>query len=79
MSAIFILKKEAPKNHNLLILLKGRFFVIRRSIDMNVCVFWGTSAGSLKSVVVQLFVTNIAKVILVWMSKVGQNSTARKK
>ena len=40
------------------------------SIDMNVGMFWETSMGFLKSVVLQLS-QNIAKVLLTWMSKVG--------
>ena len=58
MSAIFILKKEPPKKkkkHKLLIFLKSRYFVTSGSIDMNVGVFWETSVGFLKIVVVQLF------------------------
>ena len=46
---------------------------------MNADEFWETSAGFLKSVVLQLFPRNIAKVISIWMSKVEQNSTAFKK
>ena len=38
-----------------LIFLKGRYFVMEASIDMNVGVFWETSVGFLKSVVLQLF------------------------
>ena len=55
MSAIFILKKEPPKKHKFLIFLKGRYFVMGGSIDMNVGVFWETSVGFLKSLVLQLF------------------------
>ena len=40
------------------------------SIDMNDGMFWETSMGFLKSVVLQLS-QNIAKVLLTWMSKVG--------
>ena len=46
---------------------------------MNADEFWETSVGFLKSVVLQLFPKNIAKVISIWMSKVEQNSTAFKK
>ena len=53
MSATLILKKEPLKKHKFLIFLKGRYFVIGGSIDMNV--FWENSVGLLKSVVVQLF------------------------
>ena len=55
MSATLILKKEPPKKHKFLIFLKGRYFVIGDSIDMNIGVFWENSVGLLKSVVVQLF------------------------
>ena len=39
-SAIFILKKELPKKHKLLIFWKSCYFVMGGSIDMNVGVFW---------------------------------------
>ena len=39
MSANFILKKEPPKKHKFFIFLKGRYFVMGGSIDMNVEVF----------------------------------------
>ena len=39
MSATLILKKEPPKKHKFLIFLKGRYFVIGDSIDMNIGVF----------------------------------------
>ena len=39
MLASFILKKEPQKKHNFLIYLKGRYFVMGGSIDMNVDVF----------------------------------------
>ena len=55
MSAFFILKQESPKKHKSLIFLKGHYFVMGGSIDMNVDVFWETSVGFLKSVVLQLF------------------------
>ena len=42
---------------------------MRAFIDVNVGVFWETSVGFLKSV---------GKVMLISMSKVGQNSTALK-
>ena len=48
------------------------------AIDMDVGVFWETSVGFLKSVVLQLF-PNIAKAMLMGMSKIGQNSIALKK
>ena len=35
--------------------LRGRYFVMGSPIDMNVDVFWETSVGFLKSVVLQLF------------------------
>ena len=53
MSAIFILEKEPPKKK--IIFLKGRYFVMGGPIEMNVGVFWETSGGFLKSVVLQLF------------------------
>ena len=55
MSAISILKKEPSKTHKFFILLRGRYFVTGSSIDMKVDVFWETSVGFLKSVVLQLF------------------------
>ena len=39
MSVIFILKKEPPKKHKFLILLKGLYFVMGGSVDMNIGVF----------------------------------------
>ena len=47
-------------------------------ININAGVFWGTFMGFLKSGFLQLF-SNIAKVMSIWMSKVGQNSTAAQK
>ena len=47
------------------------------SIDMNVGVFWET-VGFLKSVILHLF-PNVAKAMLIWMSKVDQNSEALEK
>ena len=55
MSAVFILKKEPPKNPKLLMLLRGHYFVMGEPIDMNVDVFRETSVGFLKCVVLQLF------------------------
>ena len=55
MSAISILKKEPSKTHKFFILLRARYFVTGSSIDMKVDVFWETSVGFLKSVVLQLF------------------------
>ena len=79
MSAIFILKKKrATKKHKFYIFLKDHYFLMFSSIDMNVGVFWETSVGFLKSAVLQLS-QNIAKVMTIRMSKVGQNSTALKK
>ena len=75
MSAIFILKKEPPKKYKFFIFLKSLYLVTGGSIDMNFGVFWETSVGFLKSVVLQLF-QNIVKLMLIWMSKVGQNSAA---
>ena len=39
MSAIFILKKEPPKNPQIFHVLRGRYFVMGGPIDMNVDVF----------------------------------------
>ena len=55
MSAILILKREPPKKHKFFIFLKSRYFVIGGSINMNVGMFWETSAGFPKSAVLQLF------------------------
>ena len=73
MSASLILKKKPPKEHKFLIFLKGRYFVMGGSIDMNVGAFWETSVGFKKSVILQLLLESI------WMSKVGRNSTAFKR
>ena len=41
-------------------------------IDMNVGVFWETSVGFLETVAVVLQLSqSIAKIMLIWMSKVG--------
>ena len=69
MSAIFILNKEPPKKDKFFIFLRSRYFVMAASIDRNVDVFWKTSAGFLKSVVLQLS-QNIDKVMLIWISQV---------
>ena len=55
MSAIFILRKEPKKPPTFLISLKGRYFVMDGSIDVNTGIFRNTSIGFLKSVVLQLF------------------------
>ena len=55
MSAIFILKKEPPKNPKFFMFLRGRYFVMGEPIDMNADVFRKTSVGFLKCVVLQLF------------------------
>ena len=47
------------------------------SIDMNVGVFWESLVGFLKSVVLQLFL-KYSQSYGIWMSKLGQNSTALK-
>ena len=47
--------KSSPFFFFFFILLKGRYFVMGGSIDMNFGVFSETSAGFLKSVVLQLF------------------------
>ena len=51
----FYLKKEQPKKTQFLIFLKGCYFVMGNPIDMNVGVFWETSMGFLKSVILRLF------------------------
>ena len=50
MSAIFILQKK-----NFFVFLRGRYFLMGSSIDMNFDVFLETSVGFLKCVVLQLF------------------------
>ena len=66
MSACFLFEKGAAK--------KTQLFVIASPIDMNVNVFWETSMGFLKSVVLQLFPRYSQSDV-----KVGQNSIAFKK
>ena len=39
MSAIFILKKQPPKNHTSFMFSSGRYFVMGGPIDVNVQVF----------------------------------------
>ena len=48
-------KRSRKKRHKFFILLKDRYFVMGGPINMNVGVFWETSVGFLKSVVLQLF------------------------
>ena len=72
MSAIFSCEKGAAKKHKFFIFLKGCYLVMGSPIDINIDVFWETSVGFLRSVVLQLF-RNIAKVMSTWMSEVGQN------
>ena len=59
MLAIFfekgIAKKQTKKSNIFFIFLKGRYFVMSGLIDMNSSVFWETSVGFPKSVVLQLF------------------------
>ena len=55
MSPIFILKKEPSKKQKIFIFLKVCHFAMGSPIDMNVGVFWETSAGFLTSVALQLF------------------------
>ena len=55
ISEIFILNKRAVKKQKVFIFLKDHYFVMGGPIDMNLCVFWETSKGLLKSVVLQLF------------------------
>ena len=46
--------------------------------DMNFGVFWETPVCSLEIAVLQIF-PKYYKVMSIWMSKIGQNSTAFKK
>ena len=55
MSADFSFEKGAVKKILVSDILKGCFFVMGSPIDMNVDVFWETSVGFLKSVVLQFF------------------------
>ena len=47
-------KKNRQKKHKFFIFLKGSYFVMSDHIDMKVGVFWETSVGFLKSVVLRL-------------------------
>ena len=76
MSAIFILKIEPPKKKKHFIFLKVHHFVMDGPIYMKVGMFWETSVDFIKSVVLS---KNITKVMSIWMSKVGQNTTTCKK
>ena len=78
MSVISFKKKEPSKETQIFHISKGRYLVMGGPIDMNVGVFWETSVGVPKSVVFKSS-RNIDKVMLIWMSKVDQNSTAFKK
>ena len=48
-------EKGAAKKHKFSTFLKGRYFVMGGSIDINFGVFWETPVDFLKSVVLQLF------------------------
>ena len=78
MSVIFLKKRSRQKKLKLSIFLKGRYFVMGGPIDMNVGVFWETSVGFLKSVVLQLF-PKYSQSNVNLSVKVGQISTAFKK
>ena len=54
MSAIFV-EKGAAKKTQIFHIFKGPLFRNEWPIDMNFGVFWETSMGFLKSVVLQLF------------------------
>ena len=71
----YFLEKGAAKNTQIL-----QRAVIRNGWPYlhDVDVFWGTSTGFLKSVVLQLF-PKYSQKMSIWMSKVGQNSTVFKK
>ena len=49
------MEKEPPKKTQIFLFLKGPYFVMSGSIDKNSDMFWETSVGFLKSVVLQLF------------------------
>ena len=59
-------------------MLSGHYFVMDGCIDVNLCLFWKTFVIFLKSSVLRFF-RNIAKVMLIWMAKVGQNLITHKK
>ena len=75
MSTMFILKRGPPKTQ----ILKGFYFVMGGTIDMNVGVFWETSVGFLKSIVSHNFSQGMAKVMSIRVSNIAQNSTILKK
>ena len=50
MSAIFILKKEPPKKHQIFLFLNSRYFVMGGPIDKNVDAFWEAPLEFLKSI-----------------------------
>ena len=52
----FDFEESAAKKHKFFICLKGPYFVMSGSIDMNVTVFWENSISFLKSAVLQLFI-----------------------
>ena len=68
---------RAAKKQRFSFFLKSRYFVMAGS-SINVGMFWETSVGFLKSVVLQLFQIT-ANAMLIWISKVGKNSTGIKK
>ena len=54
MPVIFSFEKGDTKKQNFFIFLKGCYFVMGSHVDINVDVFWETSVGFLKGVVLQL-------------------------
>ena len=53
--SFFLKKRSHQKKHNSFTFLIGRYFVMGGPIDITVGVFWETSVGFLKNVVLQLF------------------------
>ena len=64
---MFILKKEPPNKRTFFIILKDRYFLMGGPTDMNIGVFWETSVGFLKSVVLQLFPKYSRPYMPIWM------------
>ena len=71
----FLFWKKNRQKTQIFHFLKDRYFVMCRFLDMNLGVFWDTSEGFRKIVVLQLF-PKYSQIYIIWISNVVQGSTA---
>ena len=74
-----IFETRAVKQQNIFVFVKSHYFVTGVPIFLNDDMFWDTFLGFLVNAILQLFPRYIAKLLLFWTSKVGQNSSVLKK